>query len=139
MVFFNDRLGEIMVRASLHDLEIIQHAIEFLNRPPPQLTIESKIVETDEEVPGLGLDWNESAKEFIGILTDAQFRRALTTLKQHSGPIILAAPKVLTLSGRQTHIASSDEKGGMTLDTVATVEPDGYSIKTIAIPYDLHD
>jgi hypothetical protein len=33
LLFFNDRLGELLVRGSLKDLEIIQQAIELLNRP----------------------------------------------------------------------------------------------------------
>src|SRR5262245_23129603 len=40
-LFFNDRSGQILVRASLQDLDIIEQAIQVLNVAPPQITIES--------------------------------------------------------------------------------------------------
>ena len=58
MVFFNDRTGILMVRASLQDLEIIQQAIEMLNVSPPQLTIEAKFAEiTQDDSKALGFNW----------------------------------------------------------------------------------
>jgi len=58
MVFFNDRLGELMVRATLQDLEIIEQAVELLNQAPPQLTIEAKFVElSQEDSRALGFNW----------------------------------------------------------------------------------
>lgn len=57
-VFFNDRLGQLLVRATLQDLEIIEQAIELLNQAPPQVTIESKFVElTQEDSRALGFNW----------------------------------------------------------------------------------
>ena len=57
-VFFNDRTGLLMVRASLTDLEVIASAIEMLNQAPPQLTIESKFAEmTQSDSKALGFDW----------------------------------------------------------------------------------
>lgn len=35
-VFYNDRLGELLVRGSLQDLEIVEQAVELLNDPSPQ-------------------------------------------------------------------------------------------------------
>jgi len=58
MIFFNDRVGELMVRATLGDLEIIQEAIELLNQTPPQIRIEAKFVDlTQEDLKGLGFQW----------------------------------------------------------------------------------
>jgi len=58
MVFFNDRLGELMVRASASDIEIMQQAIELLNQTPPQVMIEAKFVDlTQEDMKGLGFQW----------------------------------------------------------------------------------
>jgi len=57
-VFFNDRTGLLLVRASLSDLEIIEAAVEMLNQAPPQLTIESKFAEmTQDDSKALGFDW----------------------------------------------------------------------------------
>jgi len=48
-VFFNDRLGVLLVRASASDLEIIQQAVVLLNWTPPQLIIEARFVELSQE------------------------------------------------------------------------------------------
>ena len=58
VLFFNDRTGILMVRASLADLEIIESAIEVLNADPPQVTIEAKFTEiSQEDSKALGFDW----------------------------------------------------------------------------------
>jgi type II secretory pathway component GspD/PulD (secretin) len=57
-VFFNDRLGVLLVRATTADLEIIQQAIEMLNQTPPQVMIEAKFVDlSQEDSKGLGFQW----------------------------------------------------------------------------------
>jgi general secretion pathway protein D len=43
-----------------------------------------------------------------GIMTDPQFRVAIQAIQQRTGADLLSAPKVTTLSGRQTHIAVQD-------------------------------
>ena len=57
-VFFNDRNGLLLVRASLQDLDIIQQAIELLNTVPPQVLVESKFAEISQnDNKGIGFDW----------------------------------------------------------------------------------
>jgi general secretion pathway protein D len=57
-LFFNDRTGLLMVRASLEDLDIIKSAIETLNADPPQVSIEAKFTEiTQDDSKALGFDW----------------------------------------------------------------------------------
>ncbi len=57
-IFFNDRLGQLMVRASLQDLDIIEQAVQVLNLAPPQLTIEAKFAEvSQDDTRALGFDW----------------------------------------------------------------------------------
>jgi type II secretory pathway component GspD/PulD (secretin)/tetratricopeptide (TPR) repeat protein len=57
-IFFNDRLGQLMVRASLQDLDIIEQAVQVLNMSPPQLTIEAKFAEvSQDDSRALGFDW----------------------------------------------------------------------------------
>ncbi len=57
-VFFNDRSGMLMVRATLQDLDTIEQAVQVLNISPPQVTIEAKIAEvTQNDNRGLGFDW----------------------------------------------------------------------------------
>lgn len=179
-VFFNDRTGLLMVRASLQDLEIIQSAIETLNADPPQVTIEAKFAEISQgDSKALGFDWylgnttlgggkvgmqagtapsfqgkpssanpsgffpgpaiptGDPFTPFVGgiapsatdtlltsgltgngtipalgtitgILTDPQFRVVIRALESRNGSDLLAAPKVTTLSGRQTQISVID-------------------------------
>ncbi len=49
-IFFNDRLGELMVRATEQDLDTIQKAIGMINQTPPQVTAEAKSSETFQGV-----------------------------------------------------------------------------------------
>ncbi|KAF0172204.1 MAG: peptidase M56 BlaR1, partial [Limisphaerales bacterium] len=57
-VFFNDRNGLLLVRASLQDLDIIQQAVELLNAKPPQVVIEAKFVEISQnDNKAGGFDW----------------------------------------------------------------------------------
>ena len=56
-VVFNDRLGMLMVRATLPDLDLIEQAVQVLNWIPPQVEIEVKFCEVPEDsVKALGFD-----------------------------------------------------------------------------------
>src|SRR6185295_6713305 len=55
---WNDRAGEMIVRATLTDLDTIEAAIQTLNRAPPQVNIKAKFVEvTQIDNKALGFDW----------------------------------------------------------------------------------
>jgi len=57
-LFFNDRVGNLMVRATLQDLDLIEQAIQVLNQSPPQLTIEARFAEvSQDDTRALGFDW----------------------------------------------------------------------------------
>lgn len=57
-VFFNDRLGVLMVRATLEEIEIVQQAVETLNMAPPMVQIEAKFAEVSQnDLKALGFDW----------------------------------------------------------------------------------
>lgn len=210
---FNDRLGQIIVRATAQDLEIIQGAIETLNQVPPQVLIETKFVELSQEdsrgfgvnlflgstltnnaasgsqggtapsfqgpgatanpsgmfpasgiptpgtttsTPGRGANASSASnnliasglrntnglgmqemlvKNWIGILPDPQFRLVINAIEHQTGADILSAPGVTTLSGRQTHISSTNASGdGPSLNVLAKVSADGYSIHITAMP-----
>lgn len=57
-VFFNERTGLLMVRATLEDLEKIRKAVEPFAAEPPQVTVETKFAEVDEAA-ARKIDWNE--------------------------------------------------------------------------------
>ena len=55
---WNDRAGELIVRATLQDLETIEAAIQTLNRLPPEVNIKAKFIEvTQTDNKALGFDW----------------------------------------------------------------------------------
>jgi len=57
-IFFNDRLGELFVRATSDDLDTIENAIEVLNHVAPQVHIKARFIEILEgNDTALGFDW----------------------------------------------------------------------------------
>ncbi|MEI9864647.1 MAG: hypothetical protein WDN00_08855 [Limisphaerales bacterium] len=57
-IFFNDRLGELFVRATSDDLDTIENAIEVLNRVAPQVHVKARFIEVLEgNQNALGFDW----------------------------------------------------------------------------------
>lgn len=57
-LFFNDRKGQLFVRATLQDLDTIEAAIQTLNVLPPQVNIRAKFAEvTQDDSKALGFDW----------------------------------------------------------------------------------
>jgi len=90
---------------------------------------------------------------FTGILTDPQFRVVVHALEQRDGTDLLSAPKVTTLSGRQTQITAVDVKsivvgnqtqfvtggggtaqiGGVTTGA-ATGQPGGFQPQVASVP-----
>ena len=108
---------------------------------PGQVVVQTRIVELSEEAltrhgfNGLKSDGAEAGGQLM--LTDAQQRQILGALEQEEGVNILAAPRVLTLSGRQAQIkvvettmvlAGESFETGPVLDLVPTVAADGRSI-----------
>ncbi len=57
-VFFNDRLGLLVVRATQDDLDTIEQAIQALNQVAPQVHIKARFIEVQQEDDkALGFDW----------------------------------------------------------------------------------
>jgi general secretion pathway protein D len=57
-LFFNDRQGTLLVRASLQDLDIIEQAIQALNIAPPQINIKAKFAQlAQQDLKALGFDY----------------------------------------------------------------------------------
>jgi hypothetical protein len=108
---------------------------------PGQVLVHTRIVELSEEAltrhgfNGLKSDGAEAAGQLM--LTAAQQRQIFGALEQEEGVNILAAPRVLTLSGRQAQIkvvettmvlAGESFETGPMLDLVPTVAADGRSV-----------
>jgi type II secretory pathway component GspD/PulD (secretin) len=57
-LFFNDRQGMLIVRATMQDLDMIEAAIQTLNIVPPQINVKAKFIEVEQdETKSLGFDW----------------------------------------------------------------------------------
>lgn len=57
-MFYNDRTGMLLVRASLAELDTVESVLQALNEAPPQVVLDVKFVEiTQEDSKALGFDW----------------------------------------------------------------------------------
>ena len=57
-VFFNDRLGLLVVRATQQDLDTIEQAIQVLNVAPPQINIKARFAQVAQNnIKELGFQW----------------------------------------------------------------------------------
>ena len=66
-VFFNPSNGQLLVRAPLADLDLIEQAIEILNTSPEQLYIEAKFAEIEfNDGESLGFDWYLGNSRMMG-------------------------------------------------------------------------
>src|SRR5207237_10513176 len=127
-VFFNDRTGMLMVRATTDDLNLVEQALHVLSISPAQLTIETKICEiSEDDESALGfhwlLDWvcaiNSVPPLRSGVLTAPQFRTVMKVLPQRTD--VLTLTKITTLSARQAQITvpvNQPFQIGRTIDVV---------------------
>jgi len=57
-IFFNDRKGELWVRATPDELDLIEQIIQVLNVAPPQVNIKTRFTEISQnDNKALGFDW----------------------------------------------------------------------------------
>ncbi|MBA4150318.1 MAG: hypothetical protein H0X66_19585 [Verrucomicrobia bacterium] len=140
------------VRADEENLELIEQSVQQLNRPTPQVTISTEIIELDDATAkSLGFEWflsgelgrgfiphvqNRLGKSFVsavstnlsfvsGVLPPKQYNVVSRALKQKNLET-LSAPRVTTLSGRQVQISMSPDIP--MLDYIPIVQADGIGI-----------
>ncbi len=115
-VFWNDRNGLLLVRATKQDLDVIESAIQVLNTTPPQVNIKAKFVEVPAKDAERFLNMvftNTPAggtNGFTGILTGPQADKLMAEIKSIKGAELTSAPELTTLSGRQAQIQMVDLK-----------------------------
>ncbi len=139
-LFYNDRTGLLLVRATLTDLENIETAVEFLNAggEGPQLSLTSKIVEIDPALEAVfksnGLDLSR-----VETLEPNRFQKLLDTLSKISGADVVSTPKVTILSGRAACVSvangpgNGEARAGVSVYYAATVQRNGRSINLSAL------
>ncbi|HLZ55100.1 MAG TPA: hypothetical protein VKS19_11525, partial [Verrucomicrobiae bacterium] len=112
-VFYNDRLGLLFVRATLADLDTVEHALQALTYVGPQIHIKARFLEMPKGtlLDGFGatkiIGSTNPPDQFVGILTSENARAAIRALESRDGVGILAEPEVTTSSGRQTQMRST--------------------------------
>jgi len=88
-LFYNDRQGLIIVRATLQDLDTIEQVIAGVNTPPPQINIKAKFVEvSQDDAKALGLDWHLG----IMLMTNSQTGGHVRTAPSANGAPSAANP-----------------------------------------------
>ncbi|HXR08108.1 MAG TPA: hypothetical protein VN765_12305 [Candidatus Acidoferrum sp.] len=113
--FFNPRNGDVVVRATMQDLDRVAQAIERINTAVPQVQLDVKFASVaSEDYKSLGLDWPltnatpvANNATILNILHDRQFHSVINAIEQHNGTSIIVE-RVTTESGRQAHIAAGD-------------------------------
>ena len=148
-VFYKDRQGILLVRATLQDLDIIEAAIQVFN-VPPQINIKCKFVElSEEDIKALNFDsWGKGAGNAGGngqvaglassynsmvpftvtkVLTKPQFDMAIKALQQRQGAQLLAEMEVTSNNGRQVQCKSTDYTNILTVINPRALSPPGIS------------
>ncbi len=115
-VFFNDRLGELFVRATASDLDTVEQAVVDLTAVAPQIHLKARFLEVPKgtlaglkniiSVTNPPAGSNQVAR-LAGILTDKNFRTVWRNLEANPGAETLAEPEVVTTSGRQTQMRAT--------------------------------
>jgi beta-lactamase regulating signal transducer with metallopeptidase domain len=158
-VYFNDRAGTILVKASALDLEKVATAIELLNEVPPQVTLDVKfatIPETSYKILGLDMPGpylipfdpgtNDNVLQtglyigkmtttnpfmVVGILHNSQFHKIINAINQIDASALLSWPRVTTESAHPAHLDTSNAVSAVKNPVVVSNPPTyGYSVSS---------
>jgi len=122
-MFFNDRGGTLLIYASLHDLDIIERAVQVLNTAPPQVNLKARFISLPEaEVRAFMAQYAPSNSTPDGAfrLTPSQTRKLIQRWQGMDGVDLLSESQVTTLSGRQAQIQTVDLKTVVSSDGAAS-------------------
>ncbi|MGV3757025.1 MAG: M56 family metallopeptidase [Verrucomicrobiota bacterium] len=114
-IFYNDKTGVLMVRASLKDLEVIQSTIEVLNIIPPQVQMIGQYVEMSREAAkALGFNPVDSLRTRV---TPAWIdeTRLVVDIPTNKNVLVLGAdapPRMRTVSEEKREKLLTDLKAG---------------------------
>jgi beta-lactamase regulating signal transducer with metallopeptidase domain len=109
MIFYNDRLSLLFVRATDQDLDAVEKAVMSLNYPPTQIHIKARFVTVPNKgFVALAMLTNNTAGLITGILTAENAQTTLRLLETKPGFEILAEPEVTTIVDRQTQMRATE-------------------------------
>lgn len=94
-LFFKDRVGLLLVRATLSELDAIEQLLEVLNASPPQVMIEAKFVEiTDDGSQSSNFDW------FLGTVPMNTNAMSVTNATGASNTVVFSPEFLAYFGGR---------------------------------------
>jgi hypothetical protein len=109
-MFFKDRLGMLMVRSTLEDLDAIQQVLSKFTAPVRQVLLEVKVADFRGDAVGirsaLGIELNDKQ-----ILSDPQYRMVIRALEQRDHIDVLGPQRAVTLSGHQFQLPTVEALG----------------------------
>jgi beta-lactamase regulating signal transducer with metallopeptidase domain len=126
-IFWNDREGSVLVRATLQDLDTIETAIMVLNITPPQLNLKAHFIEVTEREETAFWERHPDAALSSPSVRAVQLRTKeaqdqLDVWKSNGSANVLSQPSITTLSGRQASIQVQEIKTIVTY----TNSPEGH-------------
>lgn len=106
---WNNRKGLLTVRATKHELDALDTAIQALNQTPPWVNMQTRFVELNQPpdaalLSGISQTTNQALGTATGVLTDKQFRTLLDTLEKRNDVDEYNAPEITTESGRHAQV-----------------------------------
>ncbi len=111
-VFYYDRTGILIVKATASDLDIIERALSALISITPQIHIKARFLEVPMGTVAsfgsfLNLTNSTTTNQFTGILNATNAKMILNTLESRDDVETLAEPEITTTSGRQVEIRAT--------------------------------
>jgi len=108
-VFYIDRTGVLIVKATESDLDTIERAIQALSLVAPQIHIKARFLEVPMGTVAsfgsfLNLTNSTTTNQFTGILNETNAKMILKALESRDDVETLAEPEVTTTSGRHTQM-----------------------------------
>ena len=129
-LFYKDRAGVLLVRATMQDLDIITQKLAVLNTVPPQVDIQVKFVEVPDEVArevwgNSYLTNGAGPQSKVAVLTTRQAAALRKKLESLGTTSFLGAPEITTLSGRQAQVRMAITQRGVTGINEGALTPPG--------------
>jgi beta-lactamase regulating signal transducer with metallopeptidase domain len=129
-LFFKDRQGMLLVRATLQDLDIIGQVLAVLDTAPPQIGIQVRFIEVPDEVArevwgNSYLTNGAGTQSRVAVLTTRQAAALRKKLESLGTTNLLGAPEITTLSGRQVQVRMASTQRGVTGINEGALTPPG--------------
>ena len=133
-IYFADRRGVLMARATSRELDNLQEALDSLDGPGLRVRLAVRAIELDRigaaRSRDLGLDWFRGPRQAVGILTERQSATVLAALEPQLGEALVSVSSATAPHDRWTRVAWRSTMGReIILDCRPVVKLDGVTIE----------